>query len=199
MPNALQHTGQRRIPTPQCPQMSPNIKRAESEKPPFRDTFRKLVVCLPILSGDSLPDALPPGAWVLLRPSSDTEVSISRLRIAKVSAMHFRFPPCLTHRKEQILLNTNYITSNHYISASERYFFFRSIFPKSDRGQRISCVPLLPRVSVDPNSSVWCHCPPKHMTTEVTMERKERPDHQARCFKSGERGLYHFCSHLTRI
>lgn len=97
---------------------------------PSETHFSKLVVCLPILSGDSLPDALPPGAWVLTRPSSDTKVSISRLQIAKVNAMHFRFLPCLTHRKEQILLNTNYITSNCYISVSEHYYFFSFYFPK---------------------------------------------------------------------
>lgn len=125
MPNALQHTGQQRIThppgVPKCPKIS-NVLSLRNL--PSETHFGKLVVCLPILSGDSLPDALPPGAWVLTRPSSDPKVSISRLRMAKVSAMHFWFPLCLTHRKEQILLNTNYITSNHYISVSEHYFFF---------------------------------------------------------------------------
>ena len=113
---------------PKCPKIS-NVLSLRNL--PSETHFSKLVVCLPILSGDSLPDALPPGAWVLTRPSSDTKVSISRLQIAKVNAMHFRFLPCLTHRKEQILLNTNYITSNRHISVSEHYYFFSFYFSQS--------------------------------------------------------------------
>lgn len=92
---------------------------------------------------------------------------------------------CAWHGKEQISLSTNYIQATatsqflsfffFFTSQFLNIIFFLSVFPKSDRGQRISCVALLLRVSLDPNSSVWCYCPLKHVATEVTMERKERP------------------------
>ena len=96
---------QRRI-TPRCPQMSQDVNSAEFENPPLRHTAQQ--ACgLPSKFSEVTVYQMPyhPGTQILMCPSSDIKVSMSRCLIAKVSARHFLFALCLTHRKKHVFLH----------------------------------------------------------------------------------------------